>query len=394
MRVLVVHNSYQHRGGEDAVLEAEIKIMVTNGNQVFFEKKENDSINSVLSKIKAFSNVAYSKKSKIWMLQAISKYNPDIVHIHNIFPQLSPSIYDACLDARIPVVQTLHNYRLMCPGALLMRKGRICQKCVLGSTYQSVLYGCYRDSKVGTFAVARMVSYHRKNNTWNTKVDRFIALTKFAKNKFVEAGFPEHKISVKPNFVDDLISENKALCREEKALFVGRISQEKGVDVMLSAWNRVQYPIAIAGDGPSLINLKSECKDSNVCFLGNQSKKQIHKLMSAARFLVMPSVWYEGFPMVLVEAFAHGLPVICSCLGGMAEIIEDGVTGLHFEPGDADDLAKKVHWMIAHPKECEQIGKNARLEYEQKYTPEKNYEMLIDIYQQAIDSNSRVNRKL
>ncbi len=392
MKILFVHNSYQHVGGEDTVLQAEIRLLTKNGQEVCLAGRDNQSIDSIFAKLNAFKGVVYSKFAKLWMAEQIKQYQPDIVHVHNFFPLLSPSIYDACIEAAVPVIQTLHNYRTICPGALLMRGGQVCELCVSGSPYQAILHRCYKNSIPGTFAVAKMVFYHRSKGTWREKVDRFIALTDFAKNKFVEAGFPEEKIVVKPNFVEDPLNIKSKGLREAKAFFVGRISREKGVSGLMSAWDHLNYPLLLAGDGPEFEGLKNSCDNNAITFLGTQSKEQVYDLMTHSQFLVMPSIWYEGFPMVLVEAFAHGLPVICSRLGGMAEIVEDGVTGLHFEAGNADDLAKKVRWMIAHLEECEQMGKNARLEYEKKYTPEKNYEMLMDIYQQAIDSNEVVSR--
>ena len=390
MKILFIHNEYQHKGGEDAVLDVEIKLLSDNGHKVSLALKKNDSINTFSSKVNAFLDVTYSKQSRQWMMDKIIQHKPDVVHVHNFFPLLSPSIYDACLEANVPVVQTLHNYRTMCPGALLMRGGEICEKCVTGSAYRSVLHGCYKKSVVGTFAVARMVEKHRALGTWQHKVNRFIVLTDFARNKFIEAGFPNNKIVVKPNFTTDSpLAENEVNKTRIGALFVGRLSQEKGMATLLNAWNSIEMPLRIAGSGP-LEGLLSDLAGNGVEALGMLDKQSVQKEMQQAAFLVMPSEWYEGFPMVLVEAFSQGLPVVASRLGGMAEIVEDGITGRHFEAGDADDLAKKVRWMNEHPEECRQMGRNARKEYVQKYTPERNHEMLIDIYQQAIDSVSEV----
>jgi len=220
MKILFVHNRYQQTGGEDYVVDSEIELLSQNGCELSLALKKNDEINSFLSRVNVFLNISYSKSSKLWMLDKIKQHCPDVVHVHNFFPMLSPSIYDACADAAVPVVQTLHNYRVICPGALLMRDGQICELCVSSSPYQSVLYRCYRDSIPGTFAVAKMVSSHRSKGTWRESVDRFIALTEFAKNKFVEAGFPEEKMVVKPNFVDDSLKIKSKGLREAKALFV------------------------------------------------------------------------------------------------------------------------------------------------------------------------------
>ncbi len=393
MKILFVHNKYQQAGGEDSVVFTEINLLRNFGGLVELAFRENDVINSIYSKASVFFSVTYSLKSKLWMTKKIESFSPDIVHIHNYFPLLSPSIYDACIEAAVPVVQTLHNYRTICPGALLMRGGQVCELCVSGSPYQAILHCCYRNSILGTLAVARMVSYHRSKGTWREKIDRFIALTDFAKNKFVEAGFPEEKIVVKPNFVENPLNIKSKGLREAKALFVGRISQEKGVSDLMSAWDQLDYPLLLAGDGPEFERFKNSCNNNAVTFLGAQAKEKVYNLMTHSQFLVMPSICYEGFPLVLVEAFAHGLPVICSCLGSMAEIVEDGVTGLHFEAGNPDDLSKKVEWMISHSEECREMGENARATYLEKYTPEINYKILMDIYQEAIDFNKGMCRK-
>ena len=386
MKILFVHNRYQQFGGEDSVLDSETKLLSKNGHKVSLALKQNDAINSLRSKVNTFLDVAYSRQSKLWMSEQIIQHKPDVIHVHNFFPLLSPSIYDACLEAGVPVVQTLHNYRTMCPGALLMRDGVICEKCITGSAYQSVLHGCYRGSVVGTFAVARMIEKHRALGTWQQKVNCFIALTEFARHKFIKAGFPADKIIVKPNFtVDNSLPENKPSQARVGAIFVGRLSQEKGVSTLLNAWLELDIPLRIAGSGP-LENKLSYLTGNGVKVLGVLDQQSVQKEMRQAAFLVMPSEWYEGFPMVLVEAFSQGLPVVASRLGGMAEIIEDGVTGLHFEAGSAVDLADKVRWMNDHPEECRQMGRNARKVYEQKYTPERNYEMLMAIYQQAIQT--------
>jgi glycosyltransferase involved in cell wall biosynthesis len=276
-----------------------------------------------------------------------------------------------------------------------MRNGSVCELYVTGSPYQEVKYGCYKESKIGSFAVARMVDSHRKAGTWKNKVNRFIALTEFARNKFIEAGFPEHKVVVKPNFVAEDLSDIQTTHEKiipvkntaSNALFVGRLSQEKGMGTLLEAWKDLNIELKIAGTGPLEQSVRNNPND-NINYLEGLDRQSVLAEMRSATFLVMPSEWYEGFSMVLVEAFSQGLPVIASRLGGMAEIVEDRVTGLHFEAGNAADLAQKVLWLSKHPDECFEMGKNARNVYEQKYTAETNYQLLMDIYQKAIDSNS------
>ncbi|VAX24658.1 Glycosyl transferase, group 1 [hydrothermal vent metagenome] len=384
MKIFLVHNRYQQKGGEDSVLASEKKLLLDHGHEVIEYIKDNHEISSY-SPVKRLSLVfatTWSSKSYDEVVALLQKYRPDIAHFHNTLPLITPSVYYACHAQGVPVVQTLHNYRLICPGALLLRNGKICEDCLTGSVYKSVAHRCYRGSAPGTYAVARMIDYHRKRGAWKNKVDRFIALTNFARAKFVEGGLPAEKIAVKPNFADvpvrpDINNERTG------ALYVGRLSREKGISTLIRAWRKLDTGLRIAGDGPMMDEVINTGLH-NITALGLCEPEKVKNEMERSEFLVMPSQWYEGFPMVLVEAFAHGLPVIASRLGGMAEIVEDGATGLHFTPGDADDLAEKVNWMISHPDERKRMGENARHVYEEKYTPERNYEMLIDIYRQAI----------
>jgi len=385
VKILQIHNFYLANGGEDAVFLAEGKLLESYGNEVVQYTVNNSEISGVVGKLITGINLVYSRLSKESVEEFITLKKPDIVHIHNFFPLLTPSIYDACIAVGVPVVQTLHNYRTICPGAFLMRNGRICEDCIGGSAYQSILHGCYRGSYIGTLAVARMVEGHRKRQTWNNKVARFIALTEFAKQKFIQAGLPEGKIAVKANFIGSDVSKRKSpKSNKPYALFVGRLSKEKGIETLLMAWERISLHLLLAGDGP-LLNAVKSVEQQNVHSLGHMLSDELQETMAQASFLVMPSEWYEGFPMVLVEAFENGIPVIASRLGGMAEIIEDGVTGLHFEAGNSVDLAEKVTWMHNNPEKCKEMGENARKVYQEKYTPEINYKILMQIYQEAID---------
>jgi glycosyltransferase involved in cell wall biosynthesis len=384
MKIIFAHNTYQHFGGEDSVLAAELKLLRDEHHNVRLFQVDNMVVKGVLTQLKTALSCRYSIQSKKNMQEKLESCQPDLVHVHNFFPLLTPSIYDACIEAGVPVVQTLHNFRTICPGALLMRDGGICEKCVTGTPYQSIPHRCYRNSISGSWAVARMVAYHRRKQTWKHKVDRFISLTQFSKQKFIEAGFPAEKIVVKPNFCE--VADSRVMAQNSRrngALFVGRLSKEKGVATLLKAWRGLDIPLRVAGRGPLFSNHENN-HDDCIQFLGQISREQVDIEMTRASFLVMPSECYEGFPMVLVESFSRGLPVIASRLGGMAEIVEDVVTGLHFEPGNSDDLAQKVKWIHDHPQECHQMGENARRIYEEKYTPAKNYKILMDVYEQAI----------
>jgi len=382
MKILIVHNHYQQAGGEDNVVAAEARLLADNGQDVEVWSVDNKDLPSGIGgKIKTALNTGYSQSSRALALERIGAFRPDVVHVHNFFPQISPSIYDACLDENVPVVQTLHNYRLICPGAMLMRDGKICEQCITGSPYQAVRYGCYRGSKLGSAVVAHMVAQHRQLGTWQNKVNRFIALTGFAKSKFIAAGFPAAKIEVKANFVADPLQQTTrtTTARPGFALFVGRISEEKGIKTLLQAWSTLtdQALLKVAGAGPLEAMLHGT---KNVAVLGRQTPTEVSDLMRQAAFLVMPSIWYEPFGLVLIEALAHGLPVLASRLGSMVDIIEDGKTGLLFEPGNPQDLADKVQWLIEHPAECRRMGENARTVYLANYTPEHNYQQLLAIY--------------
>lgn len=386
MRIVLVHNIYQHHGGEDSVVDSEISLLRSRGHEVTPYFRSNDDI-ATMPAAAVVIQTLWSSRTMDELSELIRSFQPDVIHVHNTLPLISPAIYWAADRAGVPVVQTLHNFRLMCLSALYLRGGKICEDCMGHLPWRGVVRKCYRGSVAASAVLAGMVALHRGLGTYRNKVDRFIALTQFAKQKFVDAGFSEKKIAVKPNFHD--ISGSKCKVKGESwpgALFVGRLSEEKGVATMLNAWRGLDIPLRIAGDGP-LLEQNLGRHRTNIDFLCRLSGEQVAQEMSQASFLVMPSEWYEGFPMVLVEAFAHGLPVVASRLGSMAEIVKDGVTGLHFEPGDPHDLARKAQWMQEHPEECRKMGENARREYEEKYTPEKNYEMLMDVYRQAIENH-------
>jgi glycosyltransferase involved in cell wall biosynthesis len=391
MKILFAHNFYQQAGGEDEAVRSEITMMGKKGHQVKLFSVHNEQIHDFFSKIQSAVNISYSLESKKKIKQTLGEFEPDIVHVHNFFPLITPSVYDACLESYIPCIQTLHNYRTICPGALLLRKGKICEKCIRISPYCAVMHQCYKNSIIGSLAVAKMVSLYIK--TWPEKVNQLICLTDFSKKKFIQSGFPSKKMITKPNFVEDPLKSEKYSHhnRNGKALFVGRLSPEKGVEILIKAWGNIHHPLEIAGTGPLFSKLKESAPD-NISFLGQLSKEEvIHKMMESS-FLIMPSICYEGFPLVIVEAFACGLPVVASRLGSMEEIIQDGITGMHFKAGDADDLAEKVNAMFASPERLNQMDINARHEYEAKYTPEKNYELLMGIYNKVIEEHEAGDR--
>jgi len=400
--VLLLHNHYQQRGGEDAVVEAERDLLLSRGHNVLTYFRHNREIqpNGFFSAARLGLQTIWARDTYGDLLALLRKEKPDVAHFHNTLPLISPAAYYACRDAGVPVVQTLHNYRLFCPAATFFREGHLCVECAEHSLLRSLRYGCYRDSRPATAAVASMLVFHRARRTWTEMVDCYIALTEFSRQKFVAAGLPAEKIVVKPNFVHPDPSPSPAPSAAEGsahgdfALFVGRLSPEKGLHTLFSAWKRLgnRIPLHIVGDGPLLRELdheKSHLGLSSVIFRGRLSRQSTLEPMKRARFLVFPSECFENFPMAIVEAFACGVPVIASRLGAMAEIVADGRTGLLFTPGDAEDLAAKVDWAWSHPQEMEAMGHAARAEYEAKYTAERNYEMLIQIYGRVMPVQQR-----
>ena len=384
MRILTVHNYYQIRGGEDECFEAEIELLREMGEEVEIYQENNDRV-AKIGKLRMAADTIWSKETYEKLKQRLIKKPLDVVHIHNFFPLISPSIYYAAKAQGIPVVQTLHNYRLLCPNALFFREGKVCEDC-LGKfiPYPGIQHGCYRENKVASGAVATMLGVHRAMNTWSKMVDLYICLTEFAKQKFIQAGIPAEKIVVKPNFVspEPTVGSGKG----GYALFVGRLSVEKGLDTLLAAWEQLgeQIPLKIVGDGPLAADvLKATKRSPHIEWLGRRPMSEVHDLMGEAMFLVFPSKWYETFGRVAIEAFAKGTPVIAANIGAIAEIVAPGKTGLHFEPGVPEDLVNKVKWVLGNPDTMAQMRESARLEFEAKYTSKKNYQQLIEIYTKA-----------
>jgi glycosyltransferase involved in cell wall biosynthesis len=389
MRILLVHNYYQQPGGEDVVYEQERKLLENHGHQVVTYERTN----SELLSFSAFQRLFLPAKT-IWagdayreILDLIRRESPRIAHVHNTFVQISPSVFAACREERVPVVQTLHNFRLMCPGGNLFRKGKVCEDCLESGLWQGVRHACYRGSYAATATTALMLAVHRTARTWSNGPSGYIALTEFSKRKFIGAGLPKEKVHVKPNFVapDPGPKQEFGNC----VVYAGRLSPEKGVPTLLHAWRqlRIPIPLQVVGDGPlrpELDQMVSQGNIPNVVFAGRLSSQETRSRMRRARLLVLPSQCYENFPMAVVEAFACGTPVVCSRLGAMQEIVSDHVNGLHFTPGKPDELARTLEWAWSHPQEIQSMGRAARQEYEQKYTSGQNYRALMAIYKQVL----------
>jgi len=441
MKIIQVHNYYQQAGGEDAVVKAEAELLRTHGHEVVTYYKNNRSLVGRWQLVVGSFKTLWNWEIYCEFRKLLQKEKPDVVHCHNIFPLISPSIYWACAKKKVPVVQTLHNYRLLCLNAFLFRQSRhqddklqtpdsklktgpsgaVCELCVKKSfKWPGIRYGCYRGSKAGSLVVALMLFIHQRLGTWSKKVTAYIALTEFQKLKMIEGGLPVDKIRVKPNFIqqDDLATKERiehdtgglfsdpsvsSVVNTPYCLFVGRLSPEKGCDVLIRAWAQFQEKLTahgskppasdhqpqliIVGDGPerdALEELAKSLQLSAVSFMGKQPKAGVLKLMKEASFLVLPSVWYEGFPMTIVEAFSCEIAVIAPNDGGMKNIIVEQQNGLKFGLGNAGQLAGKIEWAFRHPSEMKDMGRAAHREFEEKYSAEANYNLLINIYEQVI----------
>ncbi|MEC4815280.1 MAG: glycosyltransferase family 4 protein [Scytonema sp. PMC 1069.18] len=381
MRILSVHNRYQIRGGEDESRQAEENLLREMGHQVEVYEENNDRIATMKSLDLALRTV-WSQESYQIIQQQLKQKVHDIVHVQNFFPLISPSVYYAAKAERVPVVQTLRNYRLLCPNALFFRDGHVCEDC-LGKPVPlpGILHGCYRESRVASAAVASMIVVHRTLRTWVTMVDLYITLTEFARQKFIAGGLPADKIIVKPNFVhpDPKAGQGKG----GYALYVGRLSVEKGLNTLLEAWKQLQVklPLKIVGNGPLAEKVSEDVKDMpHIECLGRKPMSEVYELMGEARFLIFPSNWYETFGRVAVEAFAKGTPVIAADIGAIAELVDENRTGLKFLTGNPGDLAAKVESLLANPQQLSQMRQEARYEYESKYTAKQNYQKLMEIY--------------
>jgi glycosyltransferase involved in cell wall biosynthesis len=384
MKVLAVHNSYQEPGGEDQVFLAEAALLERNGHQVVRYKAHNDRA-AEMSRLTLAGTALWNHSTYRKLRVLIRRERPHVAHFHNTFPLVSPAGYYAAKAEGVPVVQTLHNYRLLCPNALFFRDGRVCEDCMgKAIAWPGVVHKCYRGSRAASGLVAGMLATHRALRTWTEMVDVYVALTEFARLKFIEGGLPAGKMSVKPNFV--LPDPGPGSGGEGHALFVGRLSPEKGVGTLLAAWERLQgrVPLKIVGDGP----LKKQVVEATgrhprMQYLGHRPVEKVHALMQEAGVLIFPSGWYETFGLVVAEAFATATPVIAADVGAIDELVEHGRVGLRFRPGDPKDLAAQVEWFLSHPEKHARMRREARAKFEASYTAERNYQSLMGIYRSA-----------
>lgn len=390
MRILVAHNRYQHAGGEDTVVAEEVRMLQQRGHCVHQYTIDNDGITGVWQQTLVAGRSFYSRPASREISDLLASFQPEILHVHNFFPSISPAIFFVAGKYRVPVVQTLHNYRLLCANAMLFRDGHPCEACSVGHSFlPGVMHACYRGSRAGSAIVGAATSLHAVLGTWSNRIDRYIALTQFAAQKLGNDRIPAEKIRIKPNFVPD---RGYGEGQGGFALYAGRLTPEKGLRTILAAdrLGNVPLPVHIAGDGPLLTEIEQACArpGSRLIYLGQLQRSQVVEQMKRATVLLVPSLWYEGFPMVMVEALSLGLPIIASRIGGLPEMVQDGHSGLLFEPGNPSALLQTLCTFVSNTSRIEAMREAARSQFDNHYTERKNYEILIAIYRELLNNQS------
>lgn len=386
LKILLIHNCYKYKGGEDTVFELEHKMLLNYGNEVKVLLFDNNTIVSVSDKFITGINYFYNLNSAKILEDEIKSFLPDVIHVHNFFHIASPSIFFVAKKYNIPIIKTLHNYRLICSNALLFREGKICEDCINKVIpLKGIVNKCYRNSRLETTSVTLMTSFHKMMGTWKNKVDHYIALSEFARDKYINSSLhiSSNQISVKPNFVEDFGKGNQE--RENFFLFIGRLSEEKRIRTILDSLSYHKYKVKIIGDGPYREMVERECLvNDQIEYFGFQKRDFIIDQLKKAQALLFTSIWYEGMPMIILEAFSTGTPVISTKIGILSTLIKDDYNGFHFIADNAVDLAEKIKYFETNVHEMKHLYSNARQTYLDNYTPEINYKLLIEIYSNVI----------
>jgi glycosyltransferase involved in cell wall biosynthesis len=388
MRIVVAHNRYKFAGGEDSVVSAETEMLRRAGHSVELFEADNRTIDGTLTKIAAAASLFHSSASSRKMAELLRTFRPHVLHIHNWFPLLSPSIVSTSHHAGVPVVQTLHNFRMFCANGLLYRDGKVCQDCA-GKAFPlgAVVHGCYSDSRVGSALVTAAFSYHRFARTWDG-ITTFITLTEFQRALLIGGGVDASQTVVKPNFVKDPGKPGDG--NGGYALFVGRLTTQKGIHTVLKAWdgNKIATRLKIMGDGPLANYVRAKATQlPQVEYLGQQAPREVYAAMADARFLIFSSESYESFALTIVEAFSRGTPVLAADNESIAELVKDGQTGMRFTLGDSEDFAAKASSLLAETDAYRVLRRNCRSLYEGRYTDTINYKLLMNIYEKACASS-------
>ena len=397
MKVLVGHTRFQWYSGADAAYEADVRLLERAGHDVVRIERDNDEIADFGPAAKAglAAGTVWSAGAYRAVGRAIASVRPDVVHFHNTFPLLSPAVDVAAHRAGVPVVRTLHDFRLACPNGLLFRDGHACEDCVgRGVTWPGIVHRCYRRSAPQTAVVSTMLAAHRAAGTWRRAVDVFVTVSSFQRDRVVLAGVPAERVVVRPNVVDpDPGARDPDRDDDGSFVFVGRLAPEKGVADLVAAAERVpDARVVIAGDGPLRDTLARDVAGrrlDNVAIVGPLARADLIETVRRARALVSPSISFETFGLAIAEAFACGVPVVTTALGGPADIVDDGRTGWHVPVGDPAALAGRLTWLSSHPDQARAAGRAARVDYERRFSPAAGLASLVDIYALASERAAR-----
>lgn len=393
LKILLVHNFYgsEAPSGENAVYLAELALLRSRGHEVLEFTRHSDEIRNHgwVGTLKGAASVPWNPFSLNNIRRLIAVEKPDIMHVHNSFPLLSPAIFYAARGTQTATVLTLHNYRLFCPAAIPMRAGAVCTECLdQRNVWPALKHGCYRQSRLATVPLALNVALHRRLGTWGQQVDAFVALSEFQRQRMAQAGLPLGRMMVKPNFYPGSPVVQPWAQRQPYVVFAGRLTAEKGLISLLRAWQAwgEQVPeLRILGDGDLRQQLEQMALDLPIRFMGQLGGAEAEQQIAGAQLLVLPSECFEGFPMVVREAFAFGTPAAVSNLGPLPSIVQAGVSGVVFEPGNPVSLLQVVKTAWQTHGLLERLGQGARAEFEEKYTEEANYATLMGIYQRAME---------
>jgi glycosyltransferase involved in cell wall biosynthesis len=387
MKVLVVHNNYREPGGEMVVYQAEKELLSQRGQTVLTWWRDNAEIAGYKPKQKAafLVNTLYNRQTYRELSAFVRTERPDVAHVHNVFPLLSPAVYRVLHDSGVPIVQTVHNFRLLCPNGLFYTHGQVCERCKSGNTLHAVRFKCYRNSHLFSALYALSIGLHRRWGTFGF-IDHFITLTEFTAQKLVESGLTTaDKITVLGNFLPEPLPDPGSFeKREPYVVYLGRLSPEKGVNILLDAITSLSdLGLKIAGDGPQVESLRIMAHQrglERVEFLGFVAGERKWDLLRNGTATIVPSVCYENFPFSVLESLAVGTPVVASNLGSLPYVVAEGKSGRLFRPGDSQDLREKLTWLAQQPAEALRMGQYGRQTVELKYSAEAHYKALVNVY--------------
>lgn len=385
MKILLCHNYYQLPGGEDECFRDEGRLLEANGHKIVRFTYHNDDIH-LMGRLDVAGKSIWNSETYRHLRELMRREQPALMHCTNTFPLISPSAYYAARAEKVAVVQALHNYRLLCPGAMFLRDGRVCEDCLGKSVpWPAVVHGCYRDSRAASAVVAVLLASHRCIGTWEKMVDSYYTPSRFTRSKYVEGGFPKDRIGVVPSFIEP--DPGPGPGQGGYATFVGRLTAEKGLATLLDAWSRLTLPVPlkVIGDGPLADEVKEAAgRDSRITWLGRRPREEVLAVLGDAACIVVPSLTYETFGRTIIEAFAKGTPAVVGDHGAMAELVQPGKTGMRFRPGDAADLTCKLEDLFRQPDTLIAMRASARHEYETRFTASAVLISLLEVYGQAL----------